>query len=1021
MQGKNATDDDRFMSWTKRCCGLSPEAVSHLQENSVGCDAPNKVPSQYKDLKWWPSAIAGKMRAPSHPAREHPEITAFRQVVAMDFLEFTINGKKMHVHAFIDYHSTHAFAVVVKSRSTAHQNVMQYLNSTEEYVQGSTVMRMQHDRAKEYLSNRMKGVTVYSQVVQYATVPYQHTQQAKIERFNQTIQRMVIVSMHDSNLPMVYVVYVIEFCVRVYNLVPVRSLEWKSRTEVAFGFKPDFSNIFRIGCLCRVLKPLEKRTHKFDTHAQDCVYLGPCPLGGGARYLPLDTRRVLVRRDVVVYGDVMPLRKSATHNVCVQSSRADQQDVASDIAWWEPDGATMGGEELAANATPQTARMQQNIAAESSSPVPINTMHSQASDADRHEQFTPSPGGTATRAYSPFSPQRITPQVRNMWGEGRCSNTQCTLPPNHPGDCNNTTGFHPHVPEVPSVPPSGATRGARQGKQAQGMPTVTEQEGEDMPGDEEVIVDAQMVHVLHTAYTAPVKTHLSEDPCGSPTPSMEYGTCIDALTASVEMSELIPQTHGGGSGVFDMTLPEPTTIAEAQASPNWDVPNGYKTAVEKEAGSWIHHEVLRNATEAPPPNIDVVNLRTMFSVKKDKKGHFKKAKLRIIVLCHKHVAERGQHFFENFSQTVRWPNLRAICAQACLEGFTVAEQWDTSTAFLYEKLEPGARVLVRVPLELQDRFGVGGYAWVDKAAYGVPGAPRGFYKFAKALLTNKDKGKCNCTCSEQDESVFVRRRGDKFVFIAIWVDDFIVLSNCEKLCSEVREGYFGTVTGECGSLDYCLGVNFIVSRQDQSIQLTSETTIDSIVQRFGTPIRSVSTPAVEASADLMHEPLPEVNSPLWQRLRPRAERYRSQVPAMLYANTTTRPDISWIIGVCCRCLDNPSERHLDAADYCMAYLYATKEMGVKYGGVRMQSTKFTDLQVTYSPLKDQLESLSDSDWSTGKSVSGFVLLLALGAIMWASKKQAVTSLSSAEAEYYAASACGAVNAGEICRDVAESF
>jgi hypothetical protein len=98
---------------------------------------------------------------------------------------------------------------------------------------------------------------------------------------------------------------------------------------------------------------------------------------------------------------------------------------------------------------------------------------------------------------------------------------------------------------------------------------------------------------------------------------------------------------------------------------------------------------------------------------------------------------------------------------------------------------------------------------------------------------------------------------------------------------------------------------------------------------------------------------------------------------------------------------------MDAADYCMAYLHATKTMGVQYGGVSIQSAKYSDLQTTYSPLKDQLESLSDSDWSTGKSISGFILLLALGAIMWASKKQAVTSLSSAEAEYYAASACGA--------------
>ena len=46
-------------------------------------------------------------------------------------------------------------------------------------------------------------------------------------------------------------------------------------------------------------------------------------------------------------------------------------------------------------------------------------------------------------------------------------------------------------------------------------------------------------------------------------------------------------------------------------------------------------------------------------------------------------------------------------------------------------------------------------------------------------------------------------------------------------------------------------------------------------------------------------------------------------------------------------------------------------------------------------------------WSTGKSISGYVILLAGVAVVWACKRQPVTSLSSTEAEYYAASSCGA--------------
>ena len=69
------------------------------------------------------------------------------------------------------------------------------------------------------------------------------------------------------------------------------------------------------------------------------------------------------------------------------------------------------------------------------------------------------------------------------------------------------------------------------------------------------------------------------------------------------------------------------------------------------------------------------------------------------------------------------------------------------------------------------------------------------------------------------------------------------------------------------------------------------------------------------------------------------------------------------------------------------------------------------LTAEYSGLKDGLISLSDSDWSSGKSISGYVIFLAGAPILWTSKLQPVTSLSSTEAEYYAASACGAAVVG----------
>lgn len=91
-----------FASWTKRLCGVSPEALSHMHESTIGCDCSSTVPTKYKDLKWWSSAVAGKSRHSSHPS-DTTEYTHFRECVGMDFLEFKIEENKFHVQAFVDY------------------------------------------------------------------------------------------------------------------------------------------------------------------------------------------------------------------------------------------------------------------------------------------------------------------------------------------------------------------------------------------------------------------------------------------------------------------------------------------------------------------------------------------------------------------------------------------------------------------------------------------------------------------------------------------------------------------------------------------------------------------------------------------------------------------------------------------------------------------------------------------------------------------------------------------------------
>ncbi|XP_042983347.1 secreted RxLR effector protein 161-like [Carya illinoinensis] len=115
--------------------------------------------------------------------------------------------------------------------------------------------------------------------------------------------------------------------------------------------------------------------------------------------------------------------------------------------------------------------------------------------------------------------------------------------------------------------------------------------------------------------------------------------------------------------------------------------------------------------------------------------------------------------------------------------------------------------------------------------------------------------------------------------------------------------------------------------------------------------------------------------------------YASVVGSLIYAQICTRPDISFADGMLGRYQSNPGMSHWKVVKRVLRYLQGTKDYQLTF-------RRTDNLEVT---------GYSDSDFvgcsDSRKSISGYVFLLASGAISWKSMKQTITASSIMEAEF----------------------
>lgn len=411
---------------------------------------------------------------------------------------------------------------------------------------------------------------------------------------------------------------------------------------------------------------------------------------------------------------------------------------------------------------------------------------------------------------------------------------------------------------------------------------------------------------------------------------------------------------------------EPNTLKQALASEDAAL---WREAMDDEVQS-----LLRNDTwtlEEPPPGTSVIPLKWVFKVKVDAAGNIERYKARIVAKGYEQ--QEGIDYDEVFAPVSKYATLRTLLAKVAAEDLEL-DQIDIKTAFLQGELDKEIWVTQPPGYELGPSHLA---CRLNKALYGLKQAPRCWHaRLERELL---DMG---FRVSEADPGLYMCDMPSP-QYILTYVDDMTIAGTRERV-DKVKSELLKKLDGrDLGPISSYLGLAVHRDREKRTVKISHQRMISDLVQEYGLADCHPRQLPLSTGANLTASD----GDPLDLSVYP----YRRLVGSLMHLSVTTRPDISYAVGVLARHMAHPTMPHWLAAKGVLRYLAGTTDTGITFGA--------SDLT---------LQGYSDADYGgdldTRRSTTGYVFILNNGAISWQSKRQPTVACSTTEAEYMATGA-----------------
>ena len=426
------------------------------------------------------------------------------------------------------------------------------------------------------------------------------------------------------------------------------------------------------------------------------------------------------------------------------------------------------------------------------------------------------------------------------------------------------------------------------------------------------------------------------------------------------------------------------------------IPRGYRQAIDGRWASYWRDAITKELNglmsrgtwhyvyfDELPKGTNLMGCHMIFTVKRLSNGAIEKFKCRLV--ANGNTQKAGVDFDRIFSTVVKITTIRVVLAIAAARDYNLTSI-DVQQAFLQGDVDED--LYMQMPPGLPSRSPDGRRLVVklDRSLYGLKQAGRVWWQLLTGFLLEwgfkqSSIDVCMYTYTSPTGSI---------LWLLVWVDDTIIVDDDEGL----RERFVADLgkrfpIEDKHDLEWILGVKVARCRKTRSLSLSQELYVHDLCKRHASLIDGLTkrfdSPA-DPKAKLSPEQCPEVDSGEWTRMQRHRADYMALVGAYLWLANVSFPELSFIASQLARFVNNPGAPHYAAAVRVLLYL-------------KNNSTR----KLQFQPISTRpLRIFSDSDWAVKYSVSGAVFEVMGCAVHWYSKVQRSVSMSSTEAEWFAA-------------------